>query len=397
MHKYLTANLPGTGGVIKEKPEDFQVSEIPLYLPCGDGEHTFVEIEKTGITTLEAIRRLARHLGVQERDVGYAGMKDAGGITRQTVSIPRVAPESILNAELPGLRVLSAVRHRNKLKLGHLAGNRFRIRICDPAENPLERADEILAVLLKRGIPNYFGAQRYGAQGNYPLVGRSLLLGDSKSAVDGIIGAPQAVNDEQWKNAITAYRQGNLAECLANMPGFCRTERDILLRLMKQPEAFDKALHAVNPRLRKLYLSAYQSSLFDRILDERLDQFDRVTEGDLAYKHANGACFLVTDACAEAGRAESFEISATGPMFGCKMKLPEGLPRQIEEKTLKEEGLVLNQFDLPGGLRMEGERRPLRIQLQSPVAEMENSALVLEFSLARGVYATSVLREIMKN
>ena len=181
------------------------------------------------------------------------------------------------------------------------------------------------------------------------------------------------------------------------MPGFCRTERDILLRLMKQPEAFDKALHAINPRLRKLYLSAYQSSLFDRVLEERLDEFDRVTEGDLAYKHANGACFLVTDALAEAARAESFEISPTGPMFGCKMKLPEGLPLKIEEEVLGEEGLALNQFDLPGGLRMEGERRPLRIQLQSPVAEMDKSALVLEFSLARVVYATSVLREIMKN
>jgi tRNA pseudouridine13 synthase len=397
MHKYLTADLPGIGGVIKEKPEDFQVSEIALYPPCGVGEHTYVGIEKTGITTLEAIRRLARHLGVQERDIGYAGMKDAGGITRQTVSVPRVAPESVLNVELPGMRVLSAVRHGNKLKLGHLVGNRFRIRICDPAENALERANAILAVLRARGVPNYFGVQRYGAQGNYPLVGRALLLGDGKGAVDAIIGAPHAVHDEQWKNAITAYRSGDIAESLANMPGFCRTERDILSRLMKQPEAFDKALHAVNPRLRKLYLSAYQSSLFDRVLEERLDGFDKVMEGDLAYKHVNGACFLVKDARAEAGRAESFEISPSGPMFGCKMKLPEGLPLLIEEKVLGEEGLDLKQFDLRGGLRMEGERRPLRIRLENPVAEMDASALVLEFSLPRGAYATSVLREIMKN
>lgn len=397
MHKYLTSDLPGTGGTIRDKPEDFQVSEIPLYKPCGVGEHTYVEIEKSGITTLEAIRRLARHLGVQERDIGYAGMKDAGGITRQTVSVPRVAPESVLRSDLPGMRVLSAVRHGNKLKLGHLAGNRFRIRICDPAENALDRADAILAVLRARGVPNYFGAQRYGAQGNYHIVGRALLLGDGRGAVNTIIGMPDAVQDEQWKNAITAYRRGDIAESLAGMPGFCRTERDILQRLMKQPDAFDKALHAVNPRLRKLYLSAYQSSLFDRVLEERLDGFDRVMKGDLAYKHVNGACFLVEDAETEAGRAASFEISPSGPMFGCKMKLPEGLPLKIEEKVLAEEGLALGQFDLPGGLRMEGERRPLRIRLENPVAEMDASALVLEFSLPRGAYATSVLREIMKN
>src|SRR5512140_1438706 len=95
MHSYLTADLPGTGGVIKETPEDFLVEEMPLYLPCGDGEHTYAVIEKRGVTTLEALRRIARALGVQERDIGYAGMKDAAGVTRQTVSIPRVPPERV--------------------------------------------------------------------------------------------------------------------------------------------------------------------------------------------------------------------------------------------------------------------------------------------------------------
>ncbi len=397
MRKYLTEDLPGTGGVIKESAEDFLVAEIPLYQPCGEGEHTYAEIEKAGITTLEAIRRIARTLGVQERDLGYAGMKDAGGVTRQTVSIPRVAPDNVLNASVPGVKILSAVRHGNKLKLGHLAGNRFRIRICNPAEYALECANSILDVLVKRGVPNFFGLQRYGAQGNYPRVGRALVLGDWKGAVDAILGSSQAVQDERWKAAIEAYRHGDIKASIAAMPSFCRTERDILLRLVKRPEAYDKALHAVNPRLRKLYLSAYQSSLFDVILEQRLDLLDKVMEGDLAFKHANGACFLVLDTIAEAARAESFEISPTGPLFGCKVKLPEGFSRELEERVLREEGLDLKQFDIPGGLRMEGERRPLRIPLGDPVVEMQTDALVLEFSLPRGAYATSVLREIMKS
>ena len=133
------------------------------------------------------------------------------------------------------------------------------------------------------------------------------------------------------------------------------------------------------------------------MLEERLDRFDRIVEGDLAYKHVNGACFLVVDAVAEAERAERFEISPSGPMFGCKMKLPQSWPLELEETVLREEGSTLEQFDLPGGLRMEGERRPLRIQPGEPVASMEESSLLLEFSLPRGSYATSVLREIMKN
>lgn len=127
--RYLTAELPGTGGLFKETPGDFLVEEIPLYLPCGEGEHTYALIEKQGITTLEALRRLCRATGAPERDTGYAGMKDARGITRQTVSLPRVTPAEVMGLDIPGIRILSAERHRNKLRLGHLAGNRFLIRL----------------------------------------------------------------------------------------------------------------------------------------------------------------------------------------------------------------------------------------------------------------------------
>jgi tRNA pseudouridine13 synthase len=396
MHSYLTVDMPGVGGRIKEKPEDFQVEEIPLYLPSGEGEHTYLEIEKKGITTLEAIRRLARFAAIPEREIGYAGMKDAGAVTRQTISLPRVAPERFLNLELPGVRAISARLHKNKLKLGHLAGNRFRIRVAGVATDAQEKAGAIMAVLRERGVPNYFGAQRYGAQGNYPMVGRALLLGDYKGAIDCIMGDPGAVKDERWQNAITSYHNGNLPESLALFPVYCRTERDLLVRLVRNPTDYEKALHAVNVRLRRLYLSAYQSALFDRVLDARLTGLDRVMEGDLAYKHLNGACFLVEDAGVEAPRAELFEISPTGPLFGCKMTMPQGAPLELERRLFGEEGITLERFAMSGGLRMEGERRPLRIELKDPVAEMEDAALVLEFSLPRGSYATSVLREIMK-
>lgn len=393
---YLTADLPGTGGTIKETPEDFLVAEIPLYLPCGEGEHTFAEIEKRGITTLEALRRLAKALGIAERDMGYAGMKDARGITRQTFSIPRVAPDHVLGLEVPGIKVLSASLHRNKLKLGHLRGNCFRLRVRGVTADAVPRASAVLSVLAKRGVPNYFGEQRYGTQGNSHLIGAALLRGDYRGAVDALIGDAAKVTDERWRAAIDAYRRGDLDESLRAFPGHCRTERDLLQRLVKQPNDWEKAFRAVHPRLKKLYLSAFQSFLFDRLLDGRLDGLDEVVDGDVAYKHDNGACFLVTDAAAEAVRAAAFEISPTGPLFGCKMKEPEGKVLELERQVLDMEGLSPESFNLTGGLRMDGERRPLRVPLTEPTADWDGEGLVLEFGLPRGSYATAVLREVMK-
>jgi len=397
MPRYLTPHIPGAGGIFKETDEDFLVTEIPAYLPCGEGEHLYVEVEKRGITTLEAIRRLGRALNLPEREIGYAGMKDSRGVTRQTFSLPRVRPDTALGLDLPGIRMLNAAFHRNKLKLGHLRGNRFRVRVRGVRDEAGEHAAAVLAVLEQRGVPNYFGSQRYGGQGNSHLIGRALVRRDFRETVDALMGDPTTITDQRWREAVAAYRRGEYDEAVRLFPGFCRTEREVAERLIRRPEAFDKAFDAVHPRLKKLYLSALQSWLFDRLLDERLPTFDQMEEGDLAFRHDNGACFLVTDAAAEAPRAARQEISPTGPLFGCRMTLPGGLVREREEQLLIAEGLTMEQFDVPGGLRMEGERRPFRVPLGEPVLEQEGSDLLLSFSLPKGSYATTVLGEVMKN
>ena len=396
MHPYLTSDIPGIGGTIKESPEDFLVEEIPSYLPCGSGEHCYLTIEKQGISTLEAIRRIAQCLKVPERDIGYAGMKDAVGVTRQTISIQWITPEKALSLELGGVTVISAIRHSNKLKLGHLKGNRFRIVIRGISTAAAQRVPAILEILGKRGVPNYFGYQRYGAQGNSHLIGAAMLRRDWQECVDRLIGDPDAVRDEGWSAAISAYRQGVLDEALRIFPGHCRSERDVLQRLVARPGAYEKAFSAVHPRLKKLYLSAAQSFLFDQAVARRIEHIDEVMAGDLACKHVNGACFLVEDVAAETERAAAFEISASGPMFGCKMKRPEGAAQELEHEILEQAGLDLLLFDLPGGLRMEGERRPLRVPAGDLTWSASGDAVTVEFTLPKGSYATSLLREITK-
>ena len=126
---YLTADVPAVPGTLKRSYEDFVVEEVPLYEPEGEGDHVFFTIEKAGLTTHKAVADIARALGVRPRDIGLAGLKDAHAVTRQTLSVEHVDPERILALELPRIRVLSARRHRRKLRVGHLAGNRFTIRL----------------------------------------------------------------------------------------------------------------------------------------------------------------------------------------------------------------------------------------------------------------------------
>ncbi len=396
MSHYLTAMLPGTGGTLRREPADFMVEEIPLYEPCGEGEHLYVTVEKSGMTTFDLLHQLARALRVPEREIGYAGLKDARAVTRQTVSIPLRRPEDVSGLELTGVRILAARLHRNKLRLGHLAGNRFRIRIHEPEPDALARAETILGVLEDLGVPNRFGDQRYGALGNSHRIGRAILAGDFSAAVREIIGDPAEILHPDWQAAVAAFRAGDLATAIARLPRHCHPERRLLeaLRSGKPPR---EAVLSLPRKLLRLYLSAYQSSLFDRVVDMRLQALERLWPGDLAMKHVNGACFEVTDPVAEQSRADAFEISPTAPLYGCKVRLAGGQAGLLERSLLDKEQLALEAFRLPGGLTMEGERRPLRVPLSEVSVQADRADLLLAFRLPKGSFATAVLHEVMKS
>ncbi|OGO04899.1 MAG: tRNA pseudouridine(13) synthase TruD, partial [Chloroflexi bacterium RBG_13_56_8] len=215
---YLTAHLPGIGGRTRVRLEDFLVQEIPLYPPTGEGQHTLFEIEKRGIDTNTAIRRLARVWGVPQTRIGSAGLKDAHAIARQLLSVEGVAPPTVLDTEVPDVQILWAERHRNRLKVGHLRGNHFTIRVRDPLPDAVKRARDILEILQRRGVPNHFGYQRFGARQNTHLLGCYLVQRDLEGFFRIYLGSPREGDAEKVRRARSLFDAGDLGAALASWP-----------------------------------------------------------------------------------------------------------------------------------------------------------------------------------
>jgi tRNA pseudouridine13 synthase len=393
--RYLTRDLPGVGGVIKKRVEDFQVEELPLYPPSGEGEHTFFEIQKTGLSTFQAVRTIARALGVSPNRIGYAGLKDAQAITCQVLSVQGVTPDTVAALDLPGIRVMWAERHRNKLKIGHLRGNRFTIRIREVNESALTTCQDVLDVLFQRGVPNYYGPQRFGQRGDSAHLGRAVVQKDAKGFIEYFLGQPSSGEHRAVVAARTRFDAGQWQEALNLLPGSMADERRVLQALIDTRGDYGQAYAVAPKRLKTFLLSAYQAALFNKVLDTRLDTLDRVYAGDLAVKHPGRSVFRVEDETAEQARAARFEISPTGPMYGYKMMQATGHQGKLEAGVLESEGLTLEDFRVGDGIRAQGTRRALRFQVHDPEL-WYNEGVVLRFWLSQGCYATTLLAEIMK-
>jgi len=392
----LTEGVPGTGGSLRVELEDFLVEEVPLYEPCGTGEHVLFEIEKRGISTREAARRVALRLGVRVEGIGFAGQKDSRSVARQWMSAQHVEPASVMQLDAPGLRVLRAARHRNKLRLGHLAANRFTIRVRGPRPGSSGDARAVLETLARKGVPNRFGAQRFGERSDGHLVGAALLRGDWDEVVSLLLGRPSELDPPRVRASREAFERGALAEALRLLPPERSDERACLAALLAG-RSRERALGAIPGRSRRFLVSALQSQLFNRVLDSRMPDIDRLERGDLAYKHDSGAVFMVTDPAAESPRAERFEVSPSGPLFGYKMIEPAFGPAELERRVLAEAGLSAADFGRWPALKLKGERRPLRVRLSDYSLEEREGDLVLAFTLPPGSYATVVLDEVMKS
>ncbi len=393
----LTADLPGSGGVIRKTPEDFEVTEIPLYEACGEGEFLFLLVRKRGMGTFEAVRRIADSLQVPEREIGYAGLKDARAVTTQWLSVPGSCEARAAKLDLNGITVLAARRHGNKLRIGHLRGNRFSIVVRGAPPGGAARAAAILDVLLRRGAPNYFGDQRFGARGASHLYGESILRRDYETCLKRFLGGPAgAERDPRIHASRAAFDAGRLEEAYEAMPMNRRSEKKCLHALLRFRDP-ERACMAIPKRMRQMYVSSFQSALFNRALEKRVSALDRLEDGDLAFVHRSYRFFPVADAKVEQPRCTAFELSPSGPIFGSRTPLPGGAPGALETAILRESGLDLSHFEAHGGLRFDGQRRALRIPIKEAVlAPAGPHAFRVDFVLPSGSFATAVLQEIVK-
>ena len=409
---YLTSDLPGIGGVLKQKVEDFVVEEVPLYEPQGVGTHCYFKIEKRGVSTMDAARIVARALGRKTFDIGYAGLKDTRAITRQWFSAEHEETARITGMELPpGLKVVAVTRHKNKIKMGHLAGNRFIIRVRNEEwtrigaslDEPRKRAQDILAALAKSGVPNFFGPQRFGMRKDNHLLGLALLTENHQEFVNRFLGDPDPTVDHgQVLQARQMFKNGNLEEAIKNWPGHLANERRALIALAKGNKNPKRAVFAVDLKLKELLVSALQSYLFNKVLERRLPKMTTILPGDLCWKHDNGAVFKIgenpDDAMKEQPRADAHEISPSGPMFGWKMTEASSIVKVMEDTVLQEFSLKPEAFG--GSFGSHGARRSLRffptnVEIGTS-GDDRGPYLQMAFTLPSGSYATVVLGEIMK-
>lgn len=405
--RYLTADIPGIGGTIRQRPEDFLVEEMPMYQPCGEGEHVYLFVQKRDMSTSELIGVIARHFGVNRRAIGYAGQKDTHAVSRQLVSVhlPGKKPEDFPMLQHERVSVLWVDQHTNKLRLGHLAGNRFSIRIRDVKPTDVVSVHRVMARLIASGVPNRFGPQRFGAVCRNHLVGRSLVLGDWDSAVRALL--EPSSHSEAHREARRAYAEGKLTDAIILFgPG---VERRVLAALVRG-ESPERAIRGLESAELRFFLNAFQSAVFNTLVDERTaaGSLGSLHPGDVAIKHVNNAPFTVDLATAQnpdtLARLAAFEISPSGPMWGSGMLRADGETYARELAALESLGVRepdLAKFDQGALGGMHGERRALRIRVSDVEIEGgvdEHGPFVrCAFDLPRGSFATTVLAEIMKS
>ena len=331
----VTPDLPGVGGDLKVEPEHFVVEEIPLYGPSGEGEHVYVRVTREGWTTRDLQREIADLFQLKNSHLGCAGLKDKHARATQTFSIHllKADPDDVarrIESEL-GVTVEWATRHHNKIRRGHLIGNKFSILLLhhgDPT-SVLDQARQVAKTLRERGFPNYFGAQRLGQDCENARHGRGILLGERQKR-------------GRW--------------------------------------------------IRNFLMSAYQSWLFNRWLSQRIRHgwFDRILEGDVAKKTDTGGLFNVEDLSQERPRFVRDEITYTGPIYGHKLWWAGGEPGNLEARIVQDEGITDREW---AKARLQGTRRPARLVLHDLAVDGHPDGLHFRFTLPKGAYATVALRE----
>ncbi len=325
---------PSCSGVIRQQPADFVVEEIPGFEPEGDGDHVFLTIRKTGMTTPQVVNRLKDFTGVHPREIGYAGLKDKHAVTTQPFSVNMAGrPEPDwrdLNSDT--LEVLEVKRHRRKLKRGVLKGNRFILRVTSLVGDS-QQLEATLQQIALNGVPNFFGEQRFGRE--------------------------QSNLENAWR-------------------------------------LFNDRSFRVDRQERGMLFSAVRSMVFNALLAERVKQgnWQLLLPGEVINLDGTERHFLEPVDDTLLRRATEMDVHGTGPLPGKSSRALEPVDRagELERSILDRYGDWVKPLTERG---LEHARRPLRVAVRDLIWQIDSDALTLSFSLSSGAYATTVLRELV--
>lgn len=420
IRNYITAT-PGIGGEIKRRISDFVVEEVGLdgrvsevraftgtekfeleknwdslekqEVERGDdADQLIVTLEKFNMDLNFAVTKVARWMGVSRKRIGYAGIKDKRAITAQRVSIWKADVEKLRNYKSRYIDLRDGYWANDRINIGDLKGNRFRVVVRNIElgdEEIKDRVGKVIEEIKEKGIANYFGEQRFGgARGMTHLVGREFVRGNVEDAVMLYLTATYPREEQDVKEArVNLSKSRDFSAAVREFPKKYRYERAMIHHLCRHPKDFAGAFRRLPKSMCYLFTHAYQSWLFNRIIDERIEQGIGIeaVEGDLPDDKG----------------------FATGPLFGFEGEIASGKVGEIEKKVLEEEGLELGDFkikEMPE-LSSKGTRRkikviPEKLRLISVEEDEFNEGKVcaaIEFELSKGSYATVVLREFMKS
>ena len=404
--RYLS-DKPGIGGKIKSQPEDFIVMEESLPAIFEGKKHAIFLLKKRNWDTMAVIKEIAKRAGISHREVGFAGTKDRHAVTYQYISVPVVAKEKVESVQIRDVE-LRFVSYGRFIKLGHLLGNRFRIIVRDVGEDAFEKAKETIRELREKGgFPNYFGYQRFGERRvvNH-LIGKLLLRGEFDEAARLFLGYADGSmeGDEARRNF---WETGDVDRALEEFPRFLRYERT-LLYTYKKTGNWRRAFLSLPLPIMRIFIHAYQSYLFNLYLSRRIEELplNEPLVGDIVVQVKGGIpyrdrTYRVTETNINFVREKvrRNEGMISGPLFGFAMRKAKEIPGELEMEILEEEGIDLQTFKkLPKPMAEPGGRRELLTRpLGTTYGYVPGTGMCFRFFLPKGVYATSVLREIMKD
>jgi tRNA pseudouridine13 synthase len=403
--KYYASDAEGIGGKLRSVPEDFIVEEIPLpEKGKTTGPYLICRLTKKNWELQHAIKEIAKRLGISHRRIGWAGTKDRNAVTHQMISLYKVSADQVSRLRLKDITLEPVGQENEALSLGDLTGNRFTILIRDAAPDKLEERVRATSEMVSEGIPNYFGLQRFGATRPVThLVGENILRRDFEQAVVTYIGKVFPGESDQARAARTAFFETrDIQAALHDLPPQMSFERAMLHHLHTHPDDYSGALLELPPKLLSMFVSAFQSFLFNSVLSQRFDDGHLLNEpivGDRLI-FVNGRTDRVT-------ATNSTAVSLHIRRGRCSIALFMPGRDPVEAKSEGELAIValLEKYAVTAEdfrqasafvhTKFDGAWRPVALKTDTGFFVEKNDVL-LKFSLPPGHYATTVCREFMK-